>query len=948
MLSCEEKFEDKSRISGTSRTDFGCGSWWKADGKRGGIIALSLAVLMIALAAREAGATPVLNSLEGHFNFYKHTGPPDDLYTANPTAPTIEFMNAKWPRLLTFSGYWDQNNKLSWFPNAWAYIDSYAIYSNDSYWDQLLQQHPDWVLKDSRGRRLYINWGCSGGTCPQYAANLTDSGGFRSWWIGQARLLLERTLPYKGLFIDDVNLDLSRISDGDGNPTVPIDPVTSEPMTAAAWRKYFADFMTQVRAAFPAVELVHNSLWFLDWADANIQRQIQAADWINLERGVNDAGLTGGTGYWSLYRLLSFIDFVHANGKGVIFDGEAPLSDSDAAREYAAAAYLLVSSGKDLVGDSAQSPSHWWRGFEEDLGAALGPRYSWQNLWRRDFAGGMSLMNPPEAGNLTVSLPAVLIRVDGSVVNSISLSAGMGAVLRAPASLSGLACAPSEISAGSSSHCLVGLQAPAPAGGVSVTLTSTNSLLQVPPSVLVLAGSSSVSFTANAGAVRYTQPASVTARVNQSDQAAALKLIGTQGTPPPPICQVSTGTSGATVSFTMRDANVGLAQIRLTQSINATVNIPSFPRGTSDPVTVTATQIDLTESSRADFQVVDTSGISAACGTTFGSSVWSSVGGNSTGAPAVARNGDGTLQLFFHGADHALWTIAQAAPNGGWSSARSLGGRINGDPAVGINADGRLEVFVLGSDNSLWHIWQTGPGGAWSSWSGLGGRLTSNPAVGRNHDGRLEVFGLGSDRTLWHIWQTASSGAWSQWSGLGGTSLGNPAVISNRDGRLEVFTIGSDQKLWRIAQTVANGGWSAWTSLNGKLAGIPAPSVNQDGRLEVFARGADNALWHIWQTSPGGSWSAFQSLGGFITSEPAVSANADGHLEAFVRGGDNALWEIAQKAPNSDWGTWRSLGGVLASGMSAAQNKDGRLEVIVPGSDNGLWSIRQSVPGSWN
>ena len=920
----------------------------KAGRKGRGVVAACLAAMAIGIAVRDASATPVLNPSEGHINFYKHTSPPDDLYTANPTAKTIQFMNAKWPRLLTFSGYWDQNNKLSWFPNAWTYDDSYAIYSSDSYWDQIVQQHPDWVLKDGQGRRLYINWGCYGGTCPQYAANITDPNGFRSWWISQARFFLERSLPYKGLFIDDVNLDLSRISDGYGNPTVPIDPLTGQPMTQGAWRKYFADFMVQVRAAFPATELVHNSLWFLDWNDSEIQRQIQAADWINLERGVNDAGLTGGTGYWSLYRLLSFVDFVHAQGRGVILDGEAPLSDSDAAREYSAAAYLLVSSGKDMVGDSAQTPSHWWNGFDEDLGTALGPRYSWQNLWRRDFAGGMALLNPPGAAGVTVSLPAALIRVDGSVVNSVSLNAAEGAVLRAPAALSGLACAPSEIPAGGTTTCTVRLMAPASAVGVAVILSSTNSLLQVPTSVMVPAGSTVAAFTATAGAVRYSQPASVIASLNQTSQAAALNLIGTQGTPPPPSCQISGGTSGPTVNFTMQDANVGLAQILQIQSINATVSIPSFARGTVSPVAVTTTQIDLTASSRADFQIVNTAGVSAACGVTFGRSVWSSAGGTSLGTPTVARNADGRLQLFFHGADHALWTIAQAAPNGGWLSAQSLGGVIIGDPAVGVNADGRLEAFALGADYSLWHIWQTAPAGAWSSWNGLGGRLTGNPAVGRNQDGRLEVFGLGTDQTLWHIWQTAPGGGWSQWDGLGGANLGNPAVMTDRDGRLEVFAIASNQKLWSIHQTVANGGWSGWTNLNGKLAGVPAPGVNQDGRLEVFARGADNALWHMWQTSPGGSWSSFQSLGGFITSEPAVTSNSDGRLEAFARGGNKALWSIAQKAPNSEWSAWGSVGGVLASGMSAAQNQDGRIEVFASGSDNVVWSIRQISPGSWN
>src|SRR5690349_18963908 len=125
---------------------------------------LRLALLAaLGFASFPAQATPVLNASEGHINFYKHTGSADDVYTTNPTQATIQFMNAHWPRLTTWSGYWDQGNKLSWYSNAWVYFDSYAIYSdpNNTFYAQLLQQHPDWVLRDSSGNPLYINYDCN-------------------------------------------------------------------------------------------------------------------------------------------------------------------------------------------------------------------------------------------------------------------------------------------------------------------------------------------------------------------------------------------------------------------------------------------------------------------------------------------------------------------------------------------------------------------------------------------------------------------------------------------------------------------------------------------------------------------------------------------------------------------------------------------------------------------
>ena len=264
----------------------------------------------------------------------------------------------------------------------------------------------------------------------QYAANLTDPNGFRAWWISQAQVFFAQSPAFKGMWIDDVNLDLSRVSDGNGNPVVPIDPTTGQPMTNAAWMSDFADFMEQVRTAFPSAEIIHNSLWNLDWTDPNVQREIRAADWINLERGVNDAGLTGGAGYWSLARLLSFIGFIHSLGRNVLLDGEPPASDSDLAREYSAACYLLISNGNDMVGDSSQTPSYWWRGYTSDLGAAAGAFYTWNSLWRRDFAGGMVLVNPPQSSSVTVTLPYPMTRVDGSVVTAVTLGPAEGAVLQ--------------------------------------------------------------------------------------------------------------------------------------------------------------------------------------------------------------------------------------------------------------------------------------------------------------------------------------------------------------------------------------------------------------------------------------------------------------------------------------------------------------------------------------
>jgi hypothetical protein len=96
-------------------------------------------------------------------------------------------------------------------------------------------------------------------------------------------------------------------------------------------------------------------------------------------------------------------------------------------------------------------------------------------------------------------------------------------------------------------------------------------------------------------------------------------------------------------------------------------------------------------------------------------------------------------------------------------------------PALARNGDGRLELFVRGNDGALWHLWQTADSSAWSehwiSHGDAGVGFASAPALARSGDGRLELFVRGNDGALWHLWQTAPSGAWSEWLPHGGFNL---------------------------------------------------------------------------------------------------------------------------------------------------------------------------------
>lgn len=351
----------------------------------------------------------------GCVHFAMRTDSNFDVYTNNPSTYKT-WLNSHFWRMQTSAGYFD--GKLSWFPNAWAYVDAYAVYPSSD----ILSKHPDWLLHDQQGNAMFIPWGCSNGKCPQYAADISNQD-YRDWWIQRASGIL--ATGYKGLWIDDVNL-VMQVGDGNGHVTAPIDRATGLPMTTQAWEKYFADFMTQVRKAFPNAEILHNSIWYAGsgarGSDPYVQQEIKAANWINRERGASDNGITGDNGQWSIQELFRFIDTVHSLGAHINLE-EFTLNG-----EYAVAAYFLVSNGMDAFGASV-SPTNWPAALDVTLGNPQGPRYSWNGLIRRDFENGMVLLNPPGKPAVTATVDGSYVDSNGSTVSNVTLDGKQGIVL---------------------------------------------------------------------------------------------------------------------------------------------------------------------------------------------------------------------------------------------------------------------------------------------------------------------------------------------------------------------------------------------------------------------------------------------------------------------------------------------------------------------------------------
>jgi hypothetical protein len=220
-----------------------------------------------------------------------------------------------------------------------------------------------------------------------------------------------------------------RLTDGVHRSARAIDLRTGRAVAPADWSRSVADFCAQIRAALPATEIVHDTLWAVDDENPDVQREIASADFLFFQHGFNDRTIRRRSGPGGLDVLLAHVDAVHARGKGVVFEGSGRTSSE---LEYNLAGYLLLDAGLDGVGsDRANGPSRWWTGYDVSLGEAVGDRYAWRGVLRRDFTGGIVLLNAPGSPARSVSLPGTFVDLRGHTRSSVPLGPARGAVLRA-------------------------------------------------------------------------------------------------------------------------------------------------------------------------------------------------------------------------------------------------------------------------------------------------------------------------------------------------------------------------------------------------------------------------------------------------------------------------------------------------------------------------------------
>lgn len=375
-------------------------------------LVLPLVLLLILLAPVAAAAAPA-----GDVRLFKGAGLSMDQFMIGATPERRAWFRETYTRMKGYAPWFD--DRLSWYSDAWAYQDLYAVYTDGRAGEG--RKEP-FILRTSGGERLYIPWGCDGSTCPQYAAD-PGSRAFQDLWIREARRKL--AAGYRGLYVDDASLALF-VGDADGELVKPVDPRTGREMTKSAWRGYVLAFLERIRRAFPRAEIVHNSLWWVaPLRTRYMRRQARAADWLLIEHAFVDGGMTGGSGPLSFRAYFDYLTGVQRMGRRLVIDSDGA---SPERRELLLAGYLMVNSGRDLLSSwEGTMPDDIWNGFKINLGAALGSRRRWRGVWRRDFQRGIALVSDP--GTSPRTLPVSGRRLSGEAVEGVTLGDRQGAVV---------------------------------------------------------------------------------------------------------------------------------------------------------------------------------------------------------------------------------------------------------------------------------------------------------------------------------------------------------------------------------------------------------------------------------------------------------------------------------------------------------------------------------------
>jgi hypothetical protein len=283
--------------------------------------------------------------------------------------------------------------------------------------------HPDWFLKDTSGNRI------SSSGYPD--AWLMDVGNpaYQSRWL-QNVTADAKGGGWDGVFVDDTDASIAWHLGGRTIASYPSD---------SAWRAATRSMLANVGPALQSSGLLVVPNLYTPWM-SSYDALATWKDWLQfVSGGAQEYYTKWGTtssGWFagSDWTFRQSFQAATANA-GKIFLGitYAPSSDTRS-MEYARANFLLfdgatANSALLFEPSDPEASDPYAASWTTDIGTPTDARYQVGSAWRRDYTGGVVLVNPTTA-SVTVPLGGTYYDASGAALSSLTLGPTTGAVLR--------------------------------------------------------------------------------------------------------------------------------------------------------------------------------------------------------------------------------------------------------------------------------------------------------------------------------------------------------------------------------------------------------------------------------------------------------------------------------------------------------------------------------------
>jgi hypothetical protein len=273
------------------------------------------------------------------------------------------------------------------------------------------------------------NWG-------NYLMNPSSEG-----WIGNRIAVARDYIAFSGY--DGVLMDVmgSAPIDEDYSSGVPINPATGEPWNKAEWLAATSNLAARVKTAVTPKIVFVNGLGSgprYSNATARSSQLLNGIDGGHAEAFLRNANepITRYPTAKNWLKEIEMLTDATARGKSVLtltkVWAEGTQAEKDAWHRYALASFLMGASEQTYFtfqyardDDPTLTRPIW----STNVGSPLGNYAALANgAYRRDFANGISLVNPTTAP-VTVSLGGIYRTLDGAIVTTMTLAPNQGDVL---------------------------------------------------------------------------------------------------------------------------------------------------------------------------------------------------------------------------------------------------------------------------------------------------------------------------------------------------------------------------------------------------------------------------------------------------------------------------------------------------------------------------------------